>query len=584
MTDQGRGYGSEPWGQAGSYGGQGGYPPQAPYPYGQQPQQPQGQQPQQPYPYGQQPPQPQYGQPQQPYPGQPGQPQYPGGAPHGPYGTGQQPVYPGQPQQQPYPGQPGQPQQQPYPGQPGQPQYRQPGQPPQAPYGQQPPQRPRPQTPPPSGPGPDGIDWVAEAARMEAEARGEAPAEDTDGHHGYHSDEDVYVEEREEGEEEYVQFLSDEDESRSGRRKDKAKGRTERKRSGIACLGVSLLLVVALGGGGYFAYDWYKNRSAAADFTGDGTTDVQVQVPLGATGWVIGNTLKAAGVVESAQAFVNAYNGDLAKASTIQPGYYELKLRMSAASALKALESSQGGEVITFPEGSTAKTIYSMIDTKLKLPAGTTAKAAKDDVAQLGLPAEAKGNPEGFLWPTRYSIAANMKPIALLQQMVQNTKTQIQALNLDSAGQGVHLDNAYAVLTEASILQAEGNNTADFGKIARVLYNRLNTNVTYGRLGLDTTIQYYLGRKTFTNAEKAQSQAGYNTYVVKGLPPTPIDNPGAQAIQAVLNPTQGDWAYFVAIDSNNTAFSATWAQFLDDVNTYCEKHGQHVNRTSGQCQ
>jgi UPF0755 protein len=311
---------------------------------------------------------------------------------------------------------------------------------------------------------------------------------------------------------------------------------------------------------------------------------VQVQVPEGATGWVIGNTLKAAGVVESAQAFVNAFNADLAKAQGIQPGYYELKLQMSAASALKALEESQGGNVVTIPEGSTAKVVYATIDTRLKLPAGTTAKVAKDDAAQLGLPAEAKGNPEGFLWPTRYSIGTSTKPLDLLKQMVNNTKDQIQALNLDSAGQGVHLDNAYAVLTEASILQAEGNNTADFGKIARVLYNRLNTNVTFGRLGLDTTIQYYLGRKTFTNAEKGQIQGGYNTYVVKGLPPTPIDNPGAAAIQAVLNPTQGDWAYFVAVDNSDTRFSATWSQFLDDVNVYCEKHGQHVNRTTGQCQ
>jgi UPF0755 protein len=558
MTDQGRGYSSEPWGQAGSYGGQGGYPPQAPYPYGQQPQQP--------YPYGQQPQQPPYGQPPH---GQPQQP-YPG-YPQGPHGTGQQPVYPGQPQQ-PYPGQP----QQPYPGQPQQ-------QPPRPP---QPPQRPRPQNPPPSGPGADGIDWVAEAAKLEAEARGEAPADD-DAHEaeGYHSDEDVYVEEQELGDDEYMQFLADDDDSRSGRRKDEAKGRKERKRSGVACLGVTVLLVGLLGGGGYFGYKYYESHyGAPADFTGDGTTDVQVQIPDGATGWTIANTLKAAGVVESAQAFVNAYNGDLKTASTVQPGFYTLKLRMSAASALKELEAQAGGEVVIIPEGMTAKAIYAKVDQELKLAPGTTAKAAKDDVSQLGLPSEAQGNPEGFLWPTRYSIAKGMKPIDLLKQMVAQTKTEIQSLNLDTAGKSANLNSAYDVLKEASILQAEGNNVSDFGKIARVLYNRLNTNVTWGRLELDTPLQYYLGSKSFTNAQKASSAGGYNTYVIKGLPPTPIDNPGSAAIQAVLNPPPGNWAYFVAVDTNDTRFSATWAQFLNDVQAYCAKHGQNVNRTSGQCQ
>ncbi|WP_052441054.1 endolytic transglycosylase MltG [Streptacidiphilus anmyonensis] len=560
MTDQGRGYGSEPWGQAGSYGAQGGYPPQGPHPYG--PQQPQ--QPQQPYPYG--------------------QPQYPG-YPQDPYGTGQQPVYPGQPQA-PY-GQPGRQPQAPY----GQPQQPYPGQQ-QAPYGQQPPvpqppqppQRPRPQNPPPSGPGPDGIDWVAEAAKLEAEARGEAPVGDVHGADGY-SDDDVYVEEREDGEEEYVPFLSDEDESRTGRRKDFAKGRKERKRSGVACLGVTVLLLGLIGGGGYFGYTYYESHyGAPADFTGDGTTEVQVQIPDGATGWTIANTLKTAGVVETAQAFVDAYNGDVKNASTIQPGFYTLKLKMSAASALKELEAQAGGEVVIIPEGMTAKSIYTKVDQALKVAPGTTAKAAKDDVSQLGLPSEANGNPEGFLWPARYSISKGMKPVDLLKQMVTQANSEIQSLNLATAGKGANLNNAYDVLKEASILQAEGNNVADFGKIARVLYNRLNTNVTWGRLELDTPLQYYLNSKTFTNAQKASSAGGYNTYVVKGLPPTPIDNPGQAAIQAVLNPTPGNWAYFVAVDANDTRFDATWSEFLNDVQAYCAKHGQNVNRTSGQCQ
>ncbi|WP_051944269.1 endolytic transglycosylase MltG [Streptacidiphilus rugosus] len=547
MTDQGRGYGSEPWGQAGPYGEQGGYPPQQPYPYG-QPQQPQQSYPQQPYGQPQQPQQPYpqqpypYGQPQQPQQQpRPQQPQQPGW-PQDPYGTGQQPVYRPQPPQ--------------------------------------PPQR---QSPPPSGPGPDGIDWVAEAARLEAEARGEAPPAQETQPHRERGDEDVYFEEQEDGEE-YVPFLSDEDESRSGRRKDKEKGRTERKRSGMACLTLSVVLVAALAGGGYYGYKFYENHwGPPPDYAGDGTTDVQVQIPDGATGTDIATTLVASSVVESTKAFVNAYNGSKA-ASGIQPGYYTMKLHMSAASALQSLISQQGGAAITIPEGKTSKQIYALIDGKLGLKAGATAQVAQADVAQLGLPAYANGKVEGFLWPTKYPLSKDTKPIDLLKAMVTNAKSKIDSLQLQAGASGVKLANAYQVLTEASILQAEGNNTADFGKIARVLYNRLNTNVTFGRLEVDTTLQYYLGSKTFTNAQKASTAGGYNTYVVKGLPPSPISNPGEQAIQAVLNPTPGNWAFFVAVDTNDTRFSATWSAFLDDVQVYCAKHGQNVNRTTGQCQ
>ncbi|MBF9068673.1 endolytic transglycosylase MltG [Streptacidiphilus fuscans] len=626
MTDQGRGYGSEPWGQGGPYGDQGGYPPQAPYPYGQQTGQPQH--PQQPYPYGQQ----QHGQPQgqqyqgqhgqhgqqhgqQPYPQQQMPPQAPQaqhpqqGWPQDPYGTGQQPVYnhppqapyPQQPQQHPYPygqqqsgqqiGQPQQPGQQPM--QPGQPQYR------PRPQAQQVPSvPPSPQGPQPSGPGPDGIDWVAEAARLEADGdldlygHEDGYADDhgdgyggDDGHRGRRSDEDVFVEETEEGEEGYVPFLSESDDSRSGRRKDAERGRSERKRSGMTCLGLSVVLVACLGAGGYFGYQYYESHfGPPPDYAGNGTsTQVQVQIPDGATGDVMAQVLVQAGVVESSKAFTNAYNANN-KSVSIQPGYYELKSHMSAAAAVQLLIDQAGGNSLVIPEGKTSKYIYARIDQALKLTPGTTAGVAKADASQLGLPSEAHNNPEGFLWPTRYSIATGMKPLDLLKQMVANTNSEIQKLSLDTAGKSQNLNDAYAVLTEASILQAEGNNVGDFGKIARVLYNRLNTNATNGYLELDTPLQYFLGSTTFTNAQKDGITNGYNTYKSKGLPPTPISNPGEAAINSVLSPTPGQWVYFVAVDSTDTKFAVTWSDFLNDVQLYCANHGQNVNRSTGQCQ
>lgn len=642
MTDQGRGYHPEPWAQGDPYAA-------AQFPPGQQPQSPQAQQPQQPYPgqfpqaqqgqpggypqgYPQQQPgqpYPQQGLPQQPVPGYPQQPQpqgYPQGYPQqqpgypqqqvpvqpqgwaqqpDPYGTGQYPQQPQQPQQ-PVPAQPM--------GQPGYPQgysQQQPGYPqqqvPVQPAAQQPVappvQQPRPPAPaavpapasvrsaaPASGVGPDGIDWVAAAAALdEAEASVdtavpagadvESDEASADVHHDYTADP--------EQDGDFAPFLPDEDDSRSGRRRSRDGDRTQRKRSGVACLGMSVLLVAVVGGIGYGGYSFYeKHYGPPADYSGSGTGSVQVQIPNGATGTSMAQALEKAGVVKSVGAFIGAYNKDTEKAQSIQPGYYTMHQHMSATSALQMLLSSAGGDSLIVPEGLRASQIYPLIDKKLGVAAGTTAKAAKADVAHLGLPSYAHGDIEGFLWPAKYPVAKGMAPEALLKQMVGNAVNEYQALGLDSAAKGVKLSSGYQVVIEASILQAEGNNSADFGKIARVLYNRLNDpSVTEGKLKVDTTLQYQLNSKTFTNAQLNGDRAGgYNTYLVAGLPPGPISNPGEAAIKAVLNPTKGSWAYFVAVTPNDTRFDTTYSAFLKDVNDYCKQHGQTVNTSTGQCQ
>ncbi|MFH9350937.1 endolytic transglycosylase MltG [Kitasatospora sp. NPDC017646] len=436
-----------------------------------------------------------------------------------------------------------------------------------------------------SGPGPDGIDWEAEAAALESGAdpvggAHEPEAEEWDGHHEDepHGDEG-YVEEHAEAEE--VGFLGEQDESREAQKKRKEKGKKAGRRNGGACLVVALVLVGLLGGAGWWGYGFYqKNFGPPPDFTGDGTGSVQVEVKPGAVGGQIGLALKNAGVVKSVDAFTKACDAE-PKCGTIQPGFYALKKEMPATAALKELLDQAGGAAIVFPEGMNSSEIYAKIDDKLKLQKGTTAGVAKAQVNGLGLPAYANGNIEGFLWPTRYNIADGMKPEDLLKQMVKNAADKYA--NLDGQASKAGLKNGYEVVIEASILQREGNNPGDFAKMARTIQNRLASDTVHHTLGMDTTLQYSLGRKELTSKDINDGSNKYNTYINPGLPPTPISNPGDEALNAVLNPADGKWLYFIAMSPTNTLFAETDKEHAANVEAYCKAAGQGFDKVGLHC-
>ncbi|MFF4379712.1 endolytic transglycosylase MltG [Kitasatospora sp. NPDC001547] len=445
--------------------------------------------------------------------------------------------------------------------------------------------QPAPEPVPASGPGPDGIDWEAEAAALEAGAdpvgaAREGAKDEWDGHEDGRHQDDGYLDEHAEAGD--AGFLGEQDDSREAQKKRKEKGKKSGRRNGGACLLVALVLLGAMGGAGWWGYGFYQDHfGPAPDFTGEGTGSVQVEVKKGAVGGQIGLALKNAGVVKSVDAFSEACKAE-PKCGTIQYGYYGLKKEMPAAAALKELLAQAGGAAIVVPEGKNSTEIYSLIDTKLKLQPGTTAGVAKAQVNELGLPPYANGNVEGFLWPTRYNIAEGMKPEDLLKQMVKNATEKYAGL--DSQAASVGLKTGYEVLIEASILQREGNNAGDFAKMAKTIQNRLAAGGEINhRLGMDTTLQYSLGRKDLNKKDMDDASNKYNTYVNPGLPPGPISNPGDEALNAVLHPADGKWLYFIAMSPTNTRFAETSKEHYANVKEYCQSAGQNFDEARGHC-
>ena len=339
--------------------------------------------------------------------------------------------------------------------------------------------------------------------------------------------------------------------------------KTRRKRSFVAVL-VGLAILVGAGGAVWYGVKpIIESFTAPDDYPGPGTGSVMVKIDPGASGRTIGRTLADKGVVLSAKAFAEVASKD-PRAAKIQPGSYDMRLKMSSAGAIALLSDPKNRVVseFTVPEGKRVKEIVDII-AKAGASSGITKKdleAALADPAAIGLPSWAKTKKqgvlfpaEGFLFPSTYDIEPGDTAVDVLSRMVEKTLDEL-------AEAGVPAGKEYLVLTEASIIQAEGGNATDFAKIARVFDNRTKKGMTFS---LDSTISYMTQRfgVTTTPAER-KIKSPYNTYLYKGWPVGPISNPGAEAIEAALAPAPGTWLFFVTVnpDTGETKFATTEAE------------------------
>ncbi|MEU6551619.1 endolytic transglycosylase MltG [Streptomyces sp. NPDC046915] len=215
---------------------------------------------------------------------------------------------------------------------------------------------------------------------------------------------------------------------------------------------------------------------------------------------------------------------------------------------------------LVIPEGSRANQVYEAVDKALALPAGTTRKSIGKTT--LKLPNEAQGNPEGYFYPATYPIREKATPLSLLQSMVDTANRRFNGAPV-AAGAQHHAMNVYQTVIVASIVQAEAASKDEMGKVARVIYNRLERGMP---LQMDSTINYALDRRwARTTTDDTRIESPYNSYQRMGLPPTPIDSPGAEAMHAALSPEPGDWLYFVTVKPGDTRFTTDYAEHQRNV-------------------
>ncbi|MFD5714130.1 endolytic transglycosylase MltG [Streptomyces pharetrae] len=345
-------------------------------------------------------------------------------------------------------------------------------------------------------------------------------------------------------------------------------GKNKKSRNGIACLVVVLVFGGGLAGIGYFGLQFYQDRfGEAPDFSGDGNGEqISVRIPKGASGFQMGNILKKAGVVKSVDAFVAAQNSN-PQGKSIQDGVYTLEKEMSAESAVKLMLSPESKNNLIIIEGARNADIYKLIDQRLEVEEGTTAEVAKEDWRKLGLPDWAMDHKdvndplEGFLFPSSYPVAKGQKPEEVLKEMVQRATGVYEELGVEKKAQSLGLENPWQLVTVASLVQAEGTSHDDFRKMAEVVYNRLEpaNPQTNGMLEFDSTYNYIKNQSKIdlTLAELRNYDNPYNTYYYRGLPPGPISNPGEEALEGALDPTDDGWYYFISMDGRTSKFTRT---------------------------
>jgi UPF0755 protein len=353
------------------------------------------------------------------------------------------------------------------------------------------------------------------------------------------------------------------------------------RRPGTGCL-VGLVVLVLVAAIGVFAYhqgvDLLKRALSRPPeqvcSRASGRTTVTVKT---GDNWSdAAKILCKRGVITDYSNFIDAANGT---EKSLIPGSYRLRAGLAPAAALNVLSNSNRRLLtrVTIPEGLRAKEALALIVDKTRFSAQQVQRAYTR-LQQSRLPTYARRDAEGYLFPATYDVEPGMTAGDLLKMTVDQFNSYARTAKLQSRSRALGYSPAQ-IVTVASLVQAEARRTQDMPKVAAVIYNRLKAGMP---LQLDSTLHYAVdSRGQITTSRNLRSlDSPYNTYTRTGLPPTPIDSPGADALDAALHPADASYLYFVTVNlrTGETRFATTFAEHLHNVGLY-----KHYCLTSDAC-
>ena len=311
----------------------------------------------------------------------------------------------------------------------------------------------------------------------------------------------------------------------------------------MAVVVVAGLIVGALG------VFWVRRQINPAGKPG---APVSVSIPAGSSTSTIASTLGKAGVIHSATVFKLYVK--IKSAGPLLPGVYSLPKNSSYDTVIAAL--SKGPPIVetrvTIPEGFTLEQIAARVGTLPGLSASKFLALATSGQVRSKYEPAGVNSLEGLLYPATYDVKNGEDETSVLQRMVSAFDQTADSLGLTAAAARLGV-TPYQVITVASIVEREAKLDEDRGPIASVIYNRLAKG---DALQIDSTVMY--GQHiTDPHQINTKTASPYNTYLNKGLPPTPIASPGTPSLQAAANPPKTTYLYYVLIDPNGKQGFAT---------------------------
>jgi UPF0755 protein len=311
---------------------------------------------------------------------------------------------------------------------------------------------------------------------------------------------------------------------------------------------------------------------------------VTVTVPARSTARQVGDELAKAGVIPSG--FFFEVRATLAgERSDLRAGTYHLQEGMTYGAVLKILTTAPPAAKttnITIIEGRTRAQVNNLLRTQGVKGSyfAATRRSPLISFAAYGAPRRTP-DLEGFLFPDTYQLVEPINIQKLVNDQLTTFRQQFAHVNLAYA-RSKHL-TPYDVLIIASLVQGEAATGHDQPLVASVIYNRLRLGMP---LQIDATVRYAVGNYTRPITEsQLHNGSPWNTYVHKGLPPTPIDNPGLAAIQAAAHPARTNFLYFVAkvCGNGSSVFESSYQQFQADEAKYQRARSARGGRSPERC-
>ena len=262
----------------------------------------------------------------------------------------------------------------------------------------------------------------------------------------------------------------------------------------------------------------------------------------------------------------------------VKAGTYSLNGVKTVEDLLKLLNSGKEAQFnVQFIEGNTFKNWRKRLENAPHLKQTLKDKSEQEIFRLLALPKVSKAIDEwmkidGWLYPDTYNYTPNSTDLELLQRAAERMKKALDKA-WNERDKDLPLENPYEMLILASIVEKETGIAAERPQVASVFINRLKAKM---KLQTDPTVIYGMGEDYNGNIRKKdlETPTPYNTYVIDGLPPTPIAMPSEDALQAVAHPAQTEFYYFVADGSGGHKFSRNLNEHNKAVQEYLRWYRQ----------